>query len=77
MMRMPMGGLQPRMPMEVRGTAPSGLPERSPRGCGYLLLLPGARGRRVLCPVKVNAAPQSAMALGTIRGAHLAVEPEG
>lgn len=75
--RVPEGGLQPQVVTDAKGVVHMVYLKGEPRGSDvhYARLEPGAA--RFSAPLRVNSEPKSAMAIGTIRGAQLALGRNG
>ncbi len=75
--RVPQGGLQPQAFTDAKGVVHMVYLKGEPRGndVHYARLEPGAA--RFSPPLRVNSEPKSAMAIGTIRGAQLALGRNG
>jgi len=75
--RLPEGAFQPSSAIDPSGTVHLVWLQGDPKGCDvYYVSLPGGRTEGLL-PVRVNSQTGSAIALGTIRGAQVAVGGKG
>ena len=76
-MRVPEGGIQPQVAVDERGTVHL-LFYKGPEAGGDLFYVrSGDGGATWSAPVRVNSQSGSAMAIGTIRGGHIAVGKNG
>src|SRR5437773_2688731 len=76
MLRVPQGGIQPQAAVDERGTVHLVYFLGDPRN-GNLVYVRSANGSKFSEPIPVNSRPASAIAIGNIRGAHLAVGKNG
>jgi hypothetical protein len=75
-LRVPQGGIQPQVAVDERGTVHLVYFHGDPRN-GNLFYVRSTAGGKFSEPVPVNSHPDSAIAIGNIRGAHLAVGKNG
>jgi hypothetical protein len=77
LLRVPNGGLQPQAVMDERGALHLIYFSGEPGGGDIYYVRRGANGTEFTVPIKVNSEPNTAVATGTIRGAHLAIGKNG
>jgi hypothetical protein len=75
--RVPEGGLQPQVAVDSLGTVHLIYLKGDPAGSDVFYVRSTDDGRTWSKPIRVNHVPGSAIALGTVRGAHLAVGRNG
>ena len=75
--RVPEGGLQPQAVMDGQGILHLVYLKGEPAGCDVFYARRGAGEKAFSASIRVNSEPGSAVALGTVRGAQLAVGPKG
>lgn len=76
LLRVPNGGIQPQAAVDAKGTVHLIYFAGEPRG-GDIFYVRSSDGQRFSKPLRVNSQAGSAIAIGTIRGAHLAVGKGG
>src|SRR5437660_12174353 len=75
-LRVPHGGIQPQVAVDDKGTIHL-IYFRGDPGHGDLFYVRSTDGARFSEPIPVNSASESAIAVGNIRGAHLALGKNG
>ena len=75
-LRVPHGGIQPQVAVDDKGTIHL-IYFRGDPGHGDLFYVRSTDGAKFSEPIPVNSAPESAIAVGNIRGAHLALGKNG
>lgn len=75
--RLPAGGIQPQTVVDAQGTIHLVYLRGDPRASEVVYSLRKAGDKNFAAPVQVNFQPGSAVAVGTIRGAQLAVGGDG
>src|SRR5262249_37459498 len=75
-LRVPQGGIQPQVAVDDKGTVHLAYFHGDPRN-GNLSYVRSTDGAKFSDPIPVNSHPDSAIAVGNIRGAHLAVGKNG
>src|SRR5437588_6051208 len=76
-MRVPDGGIQPQVAVDAAGTAHLIYYKGKESGGDIFYVREKADEKEFSKPIQVNGRPGSAMAIGTIRGAQLAVGKNG
>jgi len=76
LMHVPDGGIQPQVAVDAGGRAHL-LYYKGPDDAGDLFYTTSADGKTFGRPLRVNDLPGSAIAIGTVRGAHLALGKDG
>jgi hypothetical protein len=76
LLRVPDGGIQPQVAVDGKGVVHL-VYYKGPAGGGDLFYVHSADGRTFSQPLRVNTVAGSAMAIGNVRGAHLAVGKGG
>lgn len=77
LLRTPDGGLQPQAMLDARGTLHLIYLKGEPKACDVLYVRREAGTTNFSPPLRVNSEPGSAVAVGTIRGAQLALGRNG
>lgn len=77
LMRVPHGGVQPQALMDAVGTLHLVYLEGDPKACDVMYARRLARRTNFCMAVRVNSTPGSAIAIGTVRGAQLALGRNG
>lgn len=77
LVRVPGGGIQPQAATDARGGAHLVYLKGEPSACDLYYTRRGPGASAWSQPVRVNSEPESAVAIGTIRGGHLAVGKNG
>jgi hypothetical protein len=75
-LRVPQGGIQPQAVVDDKGTVHLIYFHGEPRG-GNVFYVRSTGGAKFTEPIRVNSRPNSAIAVGNIRGAHVAVGKNG
>ncbi len=76
-LKIPGGGLQPQSAVDRRGVIHLVYLYGDPAAADVAYVRKGPRDKEFSAPIRVNGRPGSAIALGTVRGAHLALGKEG
>jgi hypothetical protein len=77
LLRVPDGGIQPQAAVDARGTVHLIYFHGRPAAGDVYYVRSSQDGRKFSEPIRVNSEPSSAIAIGNIRGAHLAVGKDG
>ena len=75
--RVPNGGLQPQATADPEGVVHVVFLKGEPKGCDVFYARRNAERTDFGQPIRVNSAPASAIAIGTVRGAQFALGSEG
>ena len=76
-MRVPNGGVQPQVAVDVKGVVHMIYMAGQPATSDIFYVRSADGGKTFSAPIRVNHQPGSAIAIGTVRGAHLAVGRNG
>src|SRR6478609_2516936 len=77
LLRVPDGGFQPQAQVDAKGRVHLIYAKGDPQRCDVFYVRSGDAGKTFSSPLRVNDRPGSAIAVGTVRGAQLAVGREG